>query len=122
LYARLTGKGGYVDAHPLIFHDDLEQVAADAIRDHHVSQLVGVCMTNRISTGFGHGELQVREHLVVNGDLPRQTGEGESREQEVVGLRGEREAHDELIAHRSRPSIRPRMVASARRSSLETCI
>ena len=77
-----------------------------------------------VAADLRHGELEVGEldltHLRLHGDA----GQDEPAEDEVVGLGRDREldggAHEPCSV--TAPSSRPRMIASERRSSLETCI
>ena len=113
------------EARAVVLDDHVEAVSADDVRHGHMAIVVCVCVADDVATRLRHGELQVGDGLRVDGEGAREADEGQASEQQVLRLGGEREpdsgaglgGHDASCA-----SIRPRITASERRSSRDTCI
>ena len=68
--------------------------------DGHHPGVAGLGVQHRVAARLGHRELEVGERRLIDLHPPRDSGQGEAREDEVLRPRGDLEP-DDVDAHRT---------------------
>src|SRR5438874_3700387 len=94
---------GGIETTTLVVPFDHEPVRMEVVDDlNGAVRSLAVCMANGVRAGLRQCELEVLEHLVAEVLQPRQAGEGEPTERDVLGARRNREPHLPPCAVRAR--------------------